>query len=168
MRMVCRHMPPAPGAAPEAGQLAPCLAAVGRLEDGGVLDAGIHRVGVVRRWLEVPDALELVGMGRTVVPNMRTDFAFIGELIAYRFPGLAAVARALHHLAEPAAGLRRVEAVGVGWRPFEVVDLPARKVGAFDLPSFPARVRARDERAFPRSDQYTYLAHRLSPPFAFC
>ena len=54
-RIVCRHIPPAPGCqfGPEpwraqAGQLLPALATVGATEQGRVLDAGVDRVGVGR------------------------------------------------------------------------------------------------------------------------
>src|SRR5216684_2511056 len=99
---------------PKAGQLAPRLGTVARLEDGGVFDARVDRVRVTQRWFEVPDALELVGMWRTVVPGVRADRALVHELVAGDLPGLAAVVRALHHLAEPAAGLGGVETIRVG------------------------------------------------------
>src|SRR6185503_19872873 len=57
----------------QAGQLVPVLAAVGALEDGGVLDAGVDSFGVVGRGLEVPDALELPGVLRVVVPLVRAE-----------------------------------------------------------------------------------------------
>src|SRR5258708_34764028 len=43
----------------QAGQLVPVLRAVGRAEDGGVLDSGVDGAGVAERRLEVPDPLEL-------------------------------------------------------------------------------------------------------------
>ena len=93
------------------GQLLPGLAAVGRAEQGGVLDAGVDGVRVGQRRLEVPDALELPGVRRAVVPLVGAGHAVVGELVADRLPRLAAVVGALDHLPEPAAGLRRVEPV---------------------------------------------------------
>src|SRR5712691_126589 len=98
----------------------------------------------------MPDALELPGMLGAVVPLVRGEgFAgarggVVDELVALarrhaagrgrhsapgRLPRLAAIARALDHLPEPAAGLRRVQAVRVDGRALHVVDLPAPKVG---------------------------------------
>ena len=51
-------------------------------------------------------------------------------------PGFAAVVGALNDLAEPAAGLRGVDAIGIGGRSFEVIHLPAGKVRAADFPVF--------------------------------
>ena len=116
-RMVCRHMPPAPGCqcgpvpwprSPDSSL--PGLPAVGRAEQRGVLDAGVDGVRIGQRRLEVPDALELPRVRRAVVPLVRAGHAVVGELVADRLPGLAAVVGALDHLAEPAAGLRRVDA----------------------------------------------------------
>ncbi len=144
-RMVCRHMPPAPGCqcGPEpcvaqAGELGPGLAAVGGAEEGGVFDAGVDGVGIGERGLEVPDALELPRMRRAVVPLVGAGDAVVGELVADGVPGFAAVVGALDDLAEPAAGLRGVDAVGVGGRAFEVVHLPAGEVRAGDVPVFRA------------------------------
>src|SRR5712691_5813241 len=55
---------------PEARQLVPGLAGIARLEDGRVLDSRIDRVGIVQRGFQVPDALELVRMRRTVIPGV--------------------------------------------------------------------------------------------------
>ena len=72
MRIVCRHIPPAPGCQlragamfAEAGQLVPALAAVGGAEQRGVLDAGVDRVGIRRRGLEMPDAREFPRVSNT-------------------------------------------------------------------------------------------------------
>ena len=106
-------------------QLVPRLAAVGRLEHRGVFDAGVDRVGIGERRLEMPDALELPRVRRAVVPLMRARHAVVLELVADRLPRLAAVVGALDHLAEPAAALRRVDAIRVRRRPLEVIHLPA-------------------------------------------
>src|SRR5262249_50693825 len=55
----------------QARELLPVLAAVSRTEERGVLDAGVDRVGVVKRRLEMPDAGELPWMLRPVVPLVR-------------------------------------------------------------------------------------------------
>ncbi len=75
--------------------------------------------------------------------------AVIEELVAARLPGLPAVARPLDLLAEPAGRLGRVEAVRVGSRSLEMVDLPAAEVRAAHLPPFPGAVGGQDERALP-------------------
>src|SRR5207244_5352313 len=75
----------------QAGQFLPRLAAVGRAEQGGVLRAGVDRVRVGQRRLEVPDALELPGVRRAVVPQVRAGRAVVDELVADRLPRLAAV-----------------------------------------------------------------------------
>ena len=106
---MCRHRPPAPGCqgcravSPQAGKLLPRLPAVGRPEQRGVFDPGVDGVGIGQRGLEVPDALEFPGMRRAVVPLVRAGDALVDELVADRFPGLAAVVRALNQLSEPAA-----------------------------------------------------------------
>ena len=121
-----RPVRPGPVAA-QSGQFVPGLPAVGRPEQRGVLDAGVHRVGIGQRGLEMPDALEFPRMRRAVVPLMRAGHAVVHELVADRLPRLAAVVRPLNQLPEPAARLRRVEAVRIGRRSLEVIDLPARR-----------------------------------------
>ena len=96
--------------AAKARQLLPALRAVGRLEERGILDAGVDHVRIGQRRLEVPDPLELPRMRRAVVPLVRAGNAVVDELVADRLPRLAAVVRALNELAEPAGGLRRVDA----------------------------------------------------------
>ncbi len=161
-------MPPAPGCHSGAdGWLRrpvsslPRLAAVGRAKHRGVLDAGVDRVGIVERRLEMPDARELPRVLRSVVPEMVADSAFVGELVADRLPGLAAVAGALDHLAEPAARLRRVDSIRVGGRSLHVIDLPAAEVRAAHVPAFALAVRGQDEGAFSSADQYSHAAHAV-------
>ena len=129
--------------AAQSGQLLPGLAAVGRAEQGGVFHPGVDRVRIGQRRLEMPDALELPGVRRAVVPLVRAGDAVVDELVAHRLPRLAAVVGALDHLPEPAAGLRRVQPVRIDGRSLEVVDLPARKVRAADVPPFALAVRLR-------------------------
>ena len=97
--------------AAQSGQLLPRLSAVGRAEQGGVFNAGVDRVRIGQRRFEMPDALELPGMRRAVVPLVRAGNAVVCELVADRLPGLAAVVGALDDLSEPAAGLRRIQPV---------------------------------------------------------
>ena len=168
--------------AAQSGEFLPDLAAVGRAENRGVFHAGVDRVRIGERRFEVPDALELPGMLRAVIPLMsgkrlpvsaecrkriccsRRRHAPAGDLFASRrLPRLAAVVRALDHLPEPAAGLRSIEPVRIGRRSLQVVDLPARKVGAADLPLFALAVRGQNERALARADEHPYAAHVSLP-----
>ena len=152
--------PLGPGAvAAQPRQFLPRLPAVAGAEERGVLDARVDRVGIEQGRLEVPDALELPGMRRAVVPLVRARVALVGERVADRRPGLPAVVGPLHHLAEPAAGLRRVEPVGIGRRALEVVDLPPREVRAADGPPLAPLVRREDEGALPGAHEHSYSAH---------
>ena len=172
--------------AAQSGEFLPRLPAVGRAEQGGVFHPGVNGIRIGQRRFEMPDALELPGVLRAVVPLVRGEgFAgfrrsVVDEFVALasrhaawrgrhsasgRLPRLAAVVRALDDLPEPAAGLRRIQPVRVGGRSLEVVDLPARKVGAADVPPFALAVRRQDERALARANQYPYSAHFLTP---FC
>ena len=177
--------------AAQAGQLVPGLAAVGRAEQGGVLHAGVDGVRIGQRRLEVPDALELPGVLRAVVPLVRRErLAGLGrgvvdELVALALghavgrggrlagrrarlvPGLAAVVGALDDLPEPAAGLRGVDAVRIDGRALQVVDLPAGEVRAADVPLLALAVGREDERALACADQNPYLAHPRAPSRTF-
>src|SRR5215217_5298857 len=148
---------------PQRGQLLPVVAAVRGLEERRILGAGEDRVGVVVRRLEVPHARELPRVLRAVVPLVGAGRALVGELVADRLPRLAAVVGALHDLAEPAARLRRVEPVGIGRRPVEVVHLPAREVRALDVPLVAGAVGREDESALPCSYQQPNSAHAVPP-----
>ena len=112
----------------------------------------------------MPHALEFPGMRRAVVPLVRPCNAFINELVSHRLPRLAAIVRALNHLPGPAAGLRCIQTIWVHWRPFEVINLPARKMGAVDIPMLPFTVRRQDKCALARTNQYPYFAHAF--PFS--
>src|SRR5262249_26245887 len=146
-------------------QLVPVLAAVGGTEQGRVFDAGVHRVRVIERRFNVPDALELPGVLRAVVPLMGGERltglvrGVVDELVALTLgppllgggllarrsarlvPGLAAVVGALDDLPEPAAGLRDVDPVRVRGRTLHVVNLPPGEEGAADIPLFALAVR---------------------------
>jgi hypothetical protein len=141
------------------GQLVPRRAAVRGPEQRRVLDPGVHGVGIGVRGLEVPHARELPGMRRAVVPLVRARHAVVGELVADRLPGLAAVVGALHDLPEPAAGLRRPDAARVRGRALDVIDLPAAEVRPVDAPALTLAVGRQHERALACPDQYAYPAH---------
>ena len=164
--IVCRHIPPAPGCQrwPGAWSRSPesschvCPPSVDA-EQRGVFHPGVDGIRIGQRRFEMPDALELPGVLRAVVPLVRAGDAVVGELVADRLPRLAAVVGALDQLPEPAAGLRRIQPIRVDGRALEVVDLPARKVGAADVPLLALAVRCQDERALARANQYPYSAH---------
>src|SRR5690242_1101323 len=129
----------------------------------------------------MPDSLELPGMLRTVIPLVRGQrFAgfvrcVIDELVALPdcrtrsggllwirsrlVPRLAAVVGTLNDLSEPAGALRRIKPVRVSGRPLEVVNLPAGKVGAADVPFFTLAVRRKNKCAFPSANEYADFAH---------
>src|SRR5438132_290963 len=148
----------------QGGKLPPRLPAVGRLEQGGILNARVGGVRIVQRRLEMPDPGELEGPLRSVVPEVIADGTLVRELVAHRLPRLAAVVGALDHLAEPAAGLRGVDPVRVGGRSLQMVDLPAPEVRAAHVPLLALSVRRQDERALACADEYSYTAHAVTPP----
>ena len=114
------RLPVGPGAvAAQSGEFLPGLPAVGRAEQGGVFHPGVDRVRIGERRFEMPDALELPGVRRAVVPLVRAGDAVVDELVAHRLPRLAAVVRALDHLPEPAARLRRIQPIRVSGRSLE-------------------------------------------------
>ena len=108
--IVCRHMPPAPGchrwplASRRPGSSCQICPRRG-LEEGGIFCAGIDRLRIGQGWLQVPDAHELPGMLRAVVPLVRAGVALVGEFVIHGFPGLSAIVRAMDHLPEPVRGL---------------------------------------------------------------
>src|SRR5262249_32477872 len=112
---------------------------------------------------EVPDALELPRMRRAVVRLVRAGNPVVAELVAGRFPCRSAVVRALHHLTEPAARLRGVDATRISRRPFQVIDLPAREVRARHFPVVALAIRRQDEGPLSRPDQHPHSAHRKLP-----
>src|SRR2546426_5055428 len=125
----------------------------------------------------MPDALELPGMLRAVVPLVRGEGLarvrgrVVDELVALagrhavrrfrhstpgRLPRLAAVARALDDLSEPPAGLRRVQPIRVDGRAFQVIDLPTGKVRAAHVPLLTFAVRRQDEGPLALANQHPY------------
>src|SRR5207245_1613218 len=147
----------------QGGKLPPRLPAVGRLEQGGILNARVGGVRIVQRRLEMPDPGELEGPLRSVVPEVIADGTLVCELVAHRLPRLSAVAGALDHLAEPAAGLRGVDPVRIGGRSLQMGDLPAPEVRAAHIPPLALSVRGQDECALACADQYSYTAHAVTP-----
>src|SRR5208337_4313727 len=148
--------------AAQPGHLLPVLPAVGRAEQGGVFDSGVYRVGIGGRWRELPDPLKLKWKRGAVVPLMSSGFARVSELVADRLPGFAAVIGALDNLPEPGGGLRRVDPVRIGGRPFKMKNFPAREMGSTDVPILARPIRRQDERALARANQQPHLAHVLS------
>jgi hypothetical protein len=153
------------GVGAQAGELGPGCAAVGGAEERGVFHAGVAGVGVGERGLKVPDALELPRMRGAVVPLVRAGGAVVGELVVDGSPGDAAVVGALNLLAEPAGGLRGVDAVGVGGRALEVVHLPAGEVRLRDLPVLALGVSGEDEGTFLGADEEADGGHGGGSPW---
>src|ERR1700730_18283517 len=85
----------------------------------------------------MPDALELPGTRRAVVPEVRAGRPLVRELVSDRIPGLASVVRALNDLPEPAGVLGGIDPVGISRRPLDVVDVPAGEVRSADVPLLP-------------------------------
>jgi hypothetical protein len=157
-RIEWRQSPPAPGCQclpvqAQARELAPARAAVRRLEERGVFDAGVDRVRVGERGLEMPDASELPGMRRAVVPLVRAGNAVVLELVADGIPAPAPIVGALDQLAEPAGALGGIDPVRIGRRSLQVVDLPAREERSGDVPICAALVRGQDKGTLLRTDE---------------
>src|SRR6266849_629986 len=129
----------------------------------------------------MPHPREFPGMLRAVVPLMRRQRlrGVIGEFVAFALrrtgrrslsggrsglvPGLPAIVGTLNDLPEPSAGLRRVDAIGIGGRAFQVIHLPARKMGPADIPFFALAVLLQNKCTFARTYQDPHLAHSDSP-----
>src|SRR5258706_11367820 len=109
---------------PQSGELLPGLAAVGRPEQGGIFHSGVDRIRIGERRFQVPDPFKLPGMRSSVVPLMSARDAIVRELVVHWFPGLAAIVRALDHLPEPSAALRRINTIRVRGRTLHVINLP--------------------------------------------
>ena len=130
----------------------------------------------------MPDALEFPRTRSAIVPEVFADFAFVDEFVAFahrealracgwaaagRFPRLSAVAGTLDDLAEPAVGLRRIDAVYVRGRAFHVVDFPSAEMRAADVPFLALAIRGQYERALFRAHQQSHFTHTvLLPSFA--
>ncbi len=132
----------------------------------------------------MPDALELPGMLRAVVPLVSGERlpsfrrSVVGEFIAVSFrgalrrlgfawgsarlcPGFAAIVGALDDLAEPAAGLRGVDAVRIHVRSLEVINLPAGEVRPADVPLFAFSIGGEHKGSLVCADQDSNFAHSL-------
>lgn len=107
----------------------------------------------------MPHAREFPRMRRTVVPLVCAGNSVVDKLIADGFPRFAAIVGSLDLLTEPAAALRCVQTVRLGWRAFHVVDFPTRKMRTAHIPPFTFFVGGENERAFARAHQYAYSAH---------
>src|SRR5437763_15132564 len=99
----------------------------------------------------MPDPLELPRMLGAVVPLVRARDAVVNEFVTFthrhtlrtccrpstrRVPGFAAVVGTLNDLSEPCAGLRPVKPVLMNQRTCHVINLPARKTPAVNVPFF--------------------------------
>src|SRR4029077_14423644 len=102
-------------------------------------------------------------MRRPVIPLVGPGHTVVGELVACRLPGHAAVIGTLDHLPRPAAALRGVQPVRVRRRPLDVVDLPPGEMRPADVPPLPLAIRAQHERALARAHQHPYATHLHSP-----
>src|SRR4051794_2779414 len=127
----------------------------------------------------MPHALKFPRMRRAVIPHVRAGIADVDELVALSlghaagrgrrlaglgaglFPGFAAVVGTLNNLPKPTARLRGVDAIGIGGRALHVINLPAGKVRAGDVPSLPLCVRGEDKCTLARADENSYPAHKL-------
>ena len=69
-------------------------------------------------------------MLRAVIPLVRAGDTIVGELVAHRLPGPAAIVGSLDLLPEPAAGLRGINPVRLCGRTLYVINLPPGKVRA--------------------------------------
>src|SRR5690348_3647240 len=103
-------------------------------------------------------------MRTAVIPCVRARDAVVGELVANRLPGLAAVVGARHHLAEPAAALRDVDAVRIRRGTLHVIDLPAREMRPRYVPALSLPVGGESERPLPCADKHSYSAHCTFSP----
>src|SRR3984885_7962964 len=167
--------------AAQPGEFRPVLSAIRRAEQGGVFDASVNRIGVLERWFQMPDALELPRMLRPVIPLMSGErlAAFIrrvvDELVACwlrrtrggRFtrgcsrlmPCFAPVIGALNDLPKPAAGLRRIQPVRIRGRSLHVIHFPASKMRTADIPFIALVVSGATERTLACPYQNSYAAH---------
>src|SRR5581483_7341342 len=132
---------------------------------------------MIERRLKVPDPLELPWMLGAIVPHVSSGRAVVNELVALAlqhaapalqilrltprcFPGFPAIVRALQNLAEPTAGLRGVDPVGVHRRAFQVIHLPAGEVRTINLPVLALSVGGENERAFACANEQSDSTHK--------
>ena len=84
--------------AAQAGEFLPRLSAVDRAEQGRVFNPGVDGIRIGQRRFEVPDSLELPGVGRAVVPLVSARVALVHELVTNRLPRLATIVGSLNDL----------------------------------------------------------------------
>src|SRR3954452_10362534 len=111
----------------------------------------------------MPDPGELPRGRRAVVPLVGAGDGRVAEVVADRLPGLAAVVGTLHELPVPAGRLRRIDAVRIGGRPFQVVHLPAAPERPVDLPVLALAVGRQDERTLARPHEHPHATHQPAP-----
>src|SRR5579884_170034 len=104
----------------------------------------------------MPDAFELPGVLRAIIPLMRAGNAVVNKFVAFAFghavgasqffgaaprrvPGFTAVIGALNDLAKPAAGLRGVNSVRSHGRPSLLIRRGSRKMRRGAHPACPGR-----------------------------
>src|SRR5258706_10045103 len=151
-----------PGAvAAESGKLQPRLSPIGCAEYCGICHPGVNGIRIAERWFKVPDPLEFPRVRRAVVPLVSAGNAVVNKFVTYRLPRLAPVIRALDLLPKPAAGLRRIQPVGINAPAFHMVNLPTSNEWAADIPPLPFPIRRQDESALPRTHQHPYSAHLI-------
>src|SRR4051794_3704211 len=142
----------------QSGELVPRLTAIGRAKYRRIFDARVNRIRIGKRRLQVPHAFEFPRVLRAVVPHVsrerlaRAVRGVVHELVAlgerhavgsrgwragrraWLMPCFATVIRALNDLPEPAAVLRRENAIRIDGRRLQVINLPTGKVRAANGP----------------------------------
>ncbi len=144
-------------------QFLPTLPAIARTENRSVFHSRVDRIGILQRWLQMPNAFELPRVRRAVVPLVRARVSFVFELVSHRRPRLPAIIRALNDLSEPTARLRCIQPVRINRRSLDVIDLPTGKMRPADLPLFALAIRGQNESPLVRPNQYPYPAHHFLP-----
>lgn len=116
----------------------------------------------VRMFLNAPrpyrDSTPEAELLKRFADRFRLD-AVVHEFVTQGLTRLATVIGALNQLAEPTAVLRRIEPIQVCERSLEMVDLPASKVGASDIPPFALCIGSQNECSLARPNQYSYTTH---------
>src|SRR5262249_45682546 len=149
----------------QTGQLVPVLAAIRRTEERGIFNASVNHIRIAQRRFHMPDALKLPRMLCPVVKLMRRERlarfrrSILDELVALALgpalwrrsrlagrrprlvPGFASVIGTLDDLPKPTARLRRIDPVRIDGRGLHMVNLPAAKKRAFDVPFLTLGVR---------------------------
>jgi hypothetical protein len=74
-------------------------------------------------------------------------------------PGFASIVGALDELAEPSAGLRCINTIGIGRRSLEMIELKTREVRSAHIPFITFSIGRQDKGSFVRPHQHSYFAH---------